>query len=143
MDQYQIIEKIISYVAENMDKDLCLETLSKELYYSKYDISRVFLKNTGYTIYQYIKQQRLDRAAKELIETESPIVEIAYHAHYQSQQAFTFAFHQVFQVTPQEYRKNGVKNLCINRIKLSLLFSLCAFGQTTRWGQMQKGRAAA
>ncbi len=36
MDQYQIIEKIISYVAENMDKDLCLETLSKELYYSKY-----------------------------------------------------------------------------------------------------------
>lgn len=29
MDQYQIIEKIISYVAENMDKDLCLETLSR------------------------------------------------------------------------------------------------------------------
>lgn len=139
MEQYRMIEKIISYIAENMDKDLCLETLSKEFHYSKYYISRVFLKNTGYTIYQYIKQQRLARAAKELTETKRPIVEIAYHAHYQSQQAFTFAFRQVYQVSPQEYRKNGVKNLYqyrINRLR-------CALERNIRQMQTQKGRATA
>lgn len=47
-------------------------------------------------------------AAQKLAETEQPIVEIAYEAHYDSQQAFTFAFKQLYECTPNTYRKNGV-----------------------------------
>ena len=134
MEQNKIIEKMMSYIAGNLDKDLCLEILSKEFHYSKYYISRVFLKNTGYTIYQYIKEQRLAKAARELTETKRPIVEIAYEAHYQSQQAFTFAFHQRYQISPQEYRKNKMNILA---------FSAGAFGQSRKHIQTLKGRAAA
>lgn len=42
------------------------------------------------------------------METERPIVEIAYEAHYDSQQAFTLAFKQLYECTPNIYRKNGV-----------------------------------
>ena len=42
------------------------------------------------------------------METEQPIVEIAYEAHYNSQQAFTLAFKQLYECTPNIYRKNGV-----------------------------------
>ena len=47
-------------------------------------------------------------AAQKLVETEQPIVEIAYEAHYDSQQAFTLAFRQLYECTPNIYRKNGV-----------------------------------
>lgn len=47
-------------------------------------------------------------AAQKLVETEKPIIEIAYEAQYASQQAFTLAFHQLYLETPQIYRKNGV-----------------------------------
>ena len=47
-------------------------------------------------------------AAKKLVETDEPIVDIAYEAHYNSQQAFTLAFGRLYQCSPQVYRKNGV-----------------------------------
>ncbi len=47
-------------------------------------------------------------AAQKLVETDQPIVEIAYESHYDSQQAFTLAFKQLYECTPNIYRKNGV-----------------------------------
>ena len=47
-------------------------------------------------------------AAQKLVETKQPIVEIAYEAHYDSQQAFTYAFKQLYKCTPNIYRKNGI-----------------------------------
>ena len=65
--------------------------------------------------YKYIQGRRLTLAARELVETKKPITEIAYEAHYNSQQAFTLAFHQLYLCTPQTYRKEkaAVKEVMI------------------------------
>lgn len=104
----RIVEKIASYIEEHLDEDLSLDRISGELHYSKYYISRVFAEKAGCTIYKYIQGRRLTLAAEELSKTRKPIAEIAYEAHYNSQQAFTLAFHQVYCCTPLEYRKRGV-----------------------------------
>ncbi|MDE6701907.1 MAG: helix-turn-helix domain-containing protein, partial [Acetatifactor sp.] len=59
-------------------------------------------------VYRYIQGRRLTLAAWKLVETKQPIVEIAYEAQYDSQQAFTLAFKRVYECTPKIYRKNGV-----------------------------------
>lgn len=103
-----IVDNILSYIEKKLDEDLSLEDIAKEFNYSKFHLNRVFSENVGCTIYKYIQSRRLTKAAQKLVETDMPIVEIAYESHYNSQQAFTLAFHQLYLCTPQVYRKNGV-----------------------------------
>lgn len=108
MQENMDMNAILSYVEEHLDEDISLDRLSEEFHYSKFYISRAFTQAYGKSFYQYVKERRLTMAAQALVETEKPIIQIAYEAHYNSQQAFTLAFHQVYVSTPQEYRRNGV-----------------------------------
>ena len=107
MGNHIVVEKIVTYIEEHLDEDLSLDKIAKDLNYSKFYMSRVFAEKTDYTIYKYIQGRRLTLAAQKLVETNKPIIEIAYEAHYNSPQAFTLAFHQVYLCNPQTYRKNG------------------------------------
>ena len=108
MKEKSMAEKITAYIEEHLNEDLSLDRIAEELNYSKFYMARTFAKETEGTIYKYMKERRLEQAAKQLVETKKPIVEIAYDAHYNSQQAFCLAFHQMYCCTPQTYRKNGI-----------------------------------
>lgn len=95
-----------------------------------------YAEKTGSTIYKYIQKRRLSLAAQQLAETDKPIIDIAYEAHYTSQQAFTLAFHQLYLCTPQTYRKNSMLHAEQSRI-------LRAIGRRPGAGYEQKERLAA
>ena len=101
-------DRVLWYIDTNLDYDFGLDQIAKELNYSKFYMIRTFKEEIGVTLYQYIRNRRLREAARKLIETKQPIVEIAFEAGYGSQQAFTQAFRRTFQCTPQECRKAGV-----------------------------------
>ena len=108
MNNNTVVKKIVNYIETHIDEDLPLDKIANALNYSKFYIARTFTEKTKCTIYKYIQGRRLSLAAQKLVETEQPIVEIAYEAHYDSQQAFTLAFKQFYECTPNIYRKNGV-----------------------------------
>lgn len=107
MKDQSIVEKTAAYIDGHLKEDLSLERLAKEMHYSKFYLERVFKENMGCTVYQYIKRRRLTEAARELLETDKPIVEIAFEARYSTQQAFTLAFRQVYACSPQKFRSIG------------------------------------
>lgn len=107
MSVNSIVEKLIDYIEDNLNKDLTLDKIANDLNYSKFYMERIFSEKTGTTIYKYIQARRLTLAALKLVETKKPIVEIAYEAKYNSQQAFTLAFSRLYLCTPQTYRKNA------------------------------------
>lgn len=124
MREYSVIDKIVDYIEEHLEEDLSLDALAENLNYSKFYIARVFMEKTGTSIYKYIQGRRLTLAAQELVETKKPIIDIAYDAHYNSQQAFTVAFHQLYLCTPQVYRKNGIfypKKMRLNVTSMNLV----------------------
>lgn len=108
MGEDKVIKKVASYIEQHIEEDLSLDRIAQALNYSKFYIARMFVEETGCTVYKYIQGRRLTLAAKKLVETREPIVDIAYEAHYNSQQAFTLAFGRLYQCTPQTYRKNGI-----------------------------------
>lgn len=103
-----VMKKIVSYIEEHLEEDLPLDRIAEALSYSKFYIARTFAEETGGTVYKYIQGRRLTLAAEKLVYTREPIIEIAYGAHYSSQQAFTLAFGRLYQCTPQSYRKRGI-----------------------------------
>lgn len=119
MDENKIVKAALSYIEENLEEDLSLGLIEENLCYSRFYINRLFAKETGCTIYKYIQARRLTEAARKLVETELPIVRIAQEAHYNSQQAFTLAFHRAYACTPLFYRRNGAFHPIQPRITLA------------------------
>lgn len=107
-DKKDIVQKVIAYIETNLEKEIDLDHIAKNIGYSKFHLNRIFTAYTGITIYKYLQNRRLTIAAEKLVKTDKPIVQIAYEAGYDSPQSFTFAFKQVYLYPPKVYRKLGV-----------------------------------
>lgn len=127
MGDTSITKKILLYIENNLDKELSLEKIAKDLSYSKFYMARTFKDNTGTTLYKYIQGRRLDEAARKLAETKQPIVEIAFEAGYSSQQAFTRSFRGTYICTPQQYRRIGIFTPKQGRIHMGIRRQLVIF----------------
>lgn len=107
MGKASVTEEVLSYIEDHLGQDLSLEEIAQELNYSKYYVARAFKESAGMTLHKYIQGRRLCEAARKLVQTRQPILEIAFDAGYSSQQAFTQAFRQEYLCTPREYRQIG------------------------------------
>lgn len=112
------IKNIKKTIEEHFNEELLLDDIARTAGYSKYHLNRMFLKETGQTIHQYIRERRLFEAEKLLIESDRAIVDIALEIGYTSQQSFTLAFRQQFDSTPQSYRNKYRSSLLVGNGKL-------------------------
>lgn len=109
LDQLNRIEKVqaaIAYIEANVTKKLNLDEIAEAVHYSKYHLHRVFSTTVGLTIHEYLQRRQLTEAAKLLIFSNKPILDIALLAGYESQQAFTAAFTAMYKQSPNKYREN-------------------------------------
>lgn len=100
------IRTIISYIENNYQNPLSIESLSKLSGFSTCHFMNLFKKYTGNTCKNYINQFRLDTAARELLETKRPIMEIAADCGFNNISFFNRSFKKQFNRTPREYREN-------------------------------------
>ena len=90
---------------EHLHEKMDLEMVASALHYSKYHLHRIFTKTVGLTIHDYAKRRQLTEAAKLLMFSAKPIIEIALMSGYESQQAFTDIFKAMYKTSPAEFRE--------------------------------------
>ena len=100
------IEKAIDYIENNLSDKLDLDKISEAVHYSKYHLHRLFSETVGMTIHDYVGRRQLTEAAKLLVFSDRPIIEIAFICGYESQQAFSSAFKSMYKIPPAQYREN-------------------------------------
>lgn len=116
--QKDIVKKVLNYIEDNIGKEINVDKIANSVGYSKFYLNRIFSEYTGITIYKYLQGRRLTIAAEKLVKTDEPITQIAYEAGYDSQQAFSLAFKQLYVYPPKIYRGIGVFAPKQNRISL-------------------------
>lgn len=99
------IEKVIEYIELHLDGKLDLEQVSEASRYSKYHLHRMFADTVGLTIHDYVQRRQLTEAAKLLVFSDKPIIDVALICGYESQQAFSTAFKSMYKKPPAEYRE--------------------------------------
>lgn len=97
---------VINYIENNIAEKMSLSTIAKAVGYSKYHLHRMFVETVGLSIHDYVQRRQLTEAAKLLVFSKKSILEISLIAGYESQQAFTNIFKQMYKKTPNEYRMN-------------------------------------
>ncbi len=67
-----LIKNILTVINENIFEDLNAKTISQKLFISEVHLCRIFKKETGTTLSDYIKKKRLLEAQKLILEGNSP-----------------------------------------------------------------------
>lgn len=98
------IEEVLSYINENIGQPLTLEALAQRVSLSPFYFSRVFRKETGYTLREYLINTRINAARFYLRTTQLPLKEITYRCGYGSDSTFCTTFKRITGMTPLEYR---------------------------------------
>ncbi|MCM1235234.1 MAG: helix-turn-helix domain-containing protein, partial [Ruminococcus flavefaciens] len=100
-----IVSQAIRYIEDNLNDKLELDIVAAALHYSKFHLHRIFTKTVGLTIHEYTQRRQLTEAAKLLIFSKKPIIEIALISGYESQQAFSSIFKAMYKTSPAEFRE--------------------------------------
>ena len=106
MNKVENIISVINYIEEHLSEKLTLSSIAKSVGYSKYHLHRIFSDTVGLYIHDYVQRRQLTEAAKLLVFSDRPILEIALISGYESQQAFTNIFRQMYKKSPNEYRSD-------------------------------------
>ena len=66
--------------------------------------SKFFKRMTGKNYITYVTDSRIEMAKRMLVDTEMPVINIAYELSYNETNYFSKAFKKKVGVTPSEYR---------------------------------------
>ncbi|WP_448547275.1 AraC family transcriptional regulator [Thalassotalea fusca] len=105
-----IYQRTIDYIEHNLFDELSLEQIAKSVYCSKYHLHRIFNSVNGQTIGQHIIEQKLNKAAYQLVfRSDLSITDIGLATGFANSESFSRAFKRVYQQTPREYRNNPIR----------------------------------
>lgn len=95
----------LDYIEENIAGEIKLPELANHCFVSVSSVQKTFKYAFGVNIKEYILRRRFSCAAKEMLETEESILDIALKYGYSNAESFTRGFRKVWGITPSEYRK--------------------------------------
>jgi len=119
MNYLKQVQKGIDFIEANLDFELSLKQIAEEAGISQWHFQRIFKALTNETLKTYIRSRRLANALEKLLNTKQRIIEIAISAGFESQESFTRAFKKTFDMTPNQARKIGDKNLFLKKIEFN------------------------
>lgn len=105
---YPEVDKVISYILEQIDEPLSLSDLSRHAGYSPYHFSRLFKLRLGMPPLYYVSLLRLQRAKELLLHTPLPVRDIGLAIGQQSLGTFSTRFTERVGVTPAEFRRQAL-----------------------------------
>ncbi|MCP4639240.1 MAG: AraC family transcriptional regulator, partial [bacterium] len=104
------ILRVQMHIQQHLDDALSLEELAEVACFSPFHFHRIFSAMVGENVKEHVRRLRLERAAGDLMYSDRRVTEIAFRAGYETHEAFTRAFRNVFGLSPKAYRddhRNG------------------------------------
>lgn len=98
-------QNVVSYIDQNLDKNLSIQTISKNVNISKSVLYRLFHNEFGCTVSEYINKKRVEKSITLLTETDLPIEEISQMVGFSSISYYGQIFKKIKNTTPLKYRK--------------------------------------
>ena len=98
------INRVIEYLSFHFSQEIPLSYLSGIAHFSGSHLSKIFKKETGTTISEYIARLRCRHAAQLLRDTDLSVQEISNYVGYPDNNYFVKVFKKQYGVTPTAFR---------------------------------------
>ena len=118
-DHRQLAEEAKMLLNERMTEAPTLPELARALYTSPYHLARIFRREIGVSLHQYLSRLRLRTALEHLLAGESDLSALAHRMGFADHSHFTNAFRREFGMPPSAWRRRWHGHRFRAREKLS------------------------
>lgn len=103
-----LVDIMVDYIRKNYENNITRNTLAELVHFSPEYVGKVFKKEIGVGISDYINNLRIQKAKSLLASTNYKIIDIALMVGYDNMPYFSSIFKKYVGVSPAEYkRQNG------------------------------------
>lgn len=96
---------VFEWITTNFEKDIKLSEAAQIAQMNENAFSRFFSLRTRTTFSEFVKELRLQKAAKLLVENDMTITEVCYECGYNNVSNFNRQFLNHYQMNPMKYKK--------------------------------------
>lgn len=97
--------EVITYIKHHLNEELTLSSLAHIAGMSHTKLNKLFRGETGHSVFEFIRREKLKIAENHLRNTDMSITEIAYSAGFCSSSHFSESFRKEKGISPKLYRK--------------------------------------
>lgn len=98
------VKKAFTFMEENFSSPLGLQEVADATHVNPSHLARLFRRETGRTIVEYLQSLRINHAQELLATSELPALEIAFESGFESIEHFYRVFRRLTGTTPKNYR---------------------------------------
>ncbi len=99
------MRKVMTCLIANLDREISLSELAKQMYVSASTLSRLFKKNTGEYFADFLLRLRVKNTLSALQHTDQSLTQVALAAGFSNSATFSRAFRRFMKMTPSRYRE--------------------------------------
>jgi AraC family transcriptional regulator len=97
--------RVLEYIEEHLSTPIRVSDLSTLLHWTEAHFSRVFKRTFGASPHAYVLRRRIERASRLMIESTTPLSEIALRCGFNDQAHLSKRFRQQTGATPAAWRR--------------------------------------
>lgn len=100
-----LIREIKDFLDEHLYEDYSILELCRRFTINREKLQAGFHEQMQSTVHAYIIRQRMEKAARRLIDSDDSIKAVALDSGYKKQRSFNKTFKSIFSLTPAAYRR--------------------------------------
>lgn len=104
----------------HQDEDVTVEAVAREIGFTRQYVSGRFHKTTGRLLSDFLKQKRLEKAARLLKRGNLKITQIARLCGFESENYFRQQFRDRYGMSPRQFRQSGTLRRAARRPAMTM-----------------------
>jgi AraC family transcriptional regulator len=106
MSNLESVHRAVQFIEQHLKEPMRVQDIADAVGYSLYHFCHIFSSVIGHSPYDYLIRRRLSASARELLETERKIIDVALDYQFDHPETFTRAFRRMFAIPPSQARQD-------------------------------------
>jgi AraC family transcriptional regulator len=98
----------LDFAETHLKEKVAVADMARAASYSLYHFCRVFNRVVHHSPYDYLMRRRLSESARELVETDRRIIDIALDYQFSNPESYSRAFKRMFDLQPSQWQRQGI-----------------------------------
>lgn len=117
----KLVCEILIYIDDNINNKISIEDLENRFFYNRFYMMKLFKKEIGSTILNYINSIRIYNSIIQIKENNSSFMSVALNNGFYSLEYFSEIFKQITTLNPKKYRDYFSKKKTISSDDIELI----------------------
>jgi len=117
----ELVCDILEYIDNNLNSKISIDDFSRKFYFNRFYIMKLFKKEIGVTISNYINRLRIYNSLEDIKKSDDYFIKIAIKNGFYSLEYFSETFNSIMGVSPSLFKKFSKYSSMIEDDRLNII----------------------